>query len=69
MRSLKSNQRITGSVRCQLKRDLNLKVYLPTLAIARAFQHHEVEITVVCFPVVNDVNRMFMTQPNRGKQS
>ena len=64
MKLLNRNQRVTGSVHCQLKRDLNLKVNLPPLAVARAFQDHEVEITVVCFPVVNDMIHMFMTQSN-----
>lgn len=64
MKSLKRNQRITDSVGCQLKHHLNLTGNLPTLSIARAFQDHEVEITVVGFPVVNDMIPMFMTQFN-----
>lgn len=60
MRSLKSNQRITGPV--QLKHDLNFRVNLLTLAIARAFQSHEAEITIVCFPVVNYEIYTFVAQ-------
>lgn len=62
MRSLKSNQRVTGPVHCQLKNDLNFKINLLTLAIARAFQSHEAEITIVCFPVVNYEIHTFVAQ-------
>lgn len=64
MRLLNRNQRITDSVHCQLKCDLDRKVNFPPLGTARAFQDHEVEITVFCFLVVNDVIHTFMTQSN-----
>lgn len=64
MRSLKRNQRITGPVHCQLKHDLNFQVNLLTLAIARAFQSHEAEITIVCFHIVNYKIHTFVTQPS-----
>lgn len=62
MRSLKRNQRIIGSIHCQLKHHLNFKVNLLTLAIAKAFQSHEAEITIVCFRVVNDEIHTFVSQ-------
>lgn len=60
MRSLKSNQRVTGPVHCQL--NVNFKINLLTLAIAGAFQSHEAEITIVCFPVVNYEIHTFVAQ-------
>lgn len=64
MRLLNRNQRITGLVHCQLKCDLDLKVNLPPLGTARAFQDREVEITVVCLPVASDMIHTFMTRSN-----